>query len=147
MKAQQQKTTLMHAGTFDRSWHLVDADGQILGRLATRIAMVLMGKDKPTYTPFVDVGDFVIVTNAEKIRLTGSKAQTKTYERYSYYPGGRKVIPYEDVKARHPERIVSEAVRRMLPKNKLGRAMLKKLKVYSGAEHPHAAQQPKPLAN
>ena len=128
-----------------RDWRLVDADGQILGRLATRIAMTLMGKTKPVYTPYVDTGDFVVVVNAEKVQVSGRKAQTKVYQRYSHYPGGRKVISYEDVKAKKPEMIIREAVRRMLPKNKLGRQMLKKLKIYSGPEHKHAAQQPQAM--
>ncbi len=126
------------------AWHHVDADGKILGRMAVQIARVLMGKHKVTYTPHVDTGDFVVVTNADKVRVTGRKADTKRYARYSYYPGGYKEIPYASVLAQHPERIISEAVRRMLPKSALGRNMLKKLKVYRGEEHPHAAQQPKP---
>jgi large subunit ribosomal protein L13 len=126
-------------------WHLVDADGKVLGRLATELATILMGKHKPTYTPHVLTGDFVVVVNAEKIKLTGRKMQSKEYERYSYYPSGRKVESITSVMARHPERIVEEAVRRMLPKNKLGRQMLKRLKVYAGPEHPHAAQGPQPL--
>ena len=126
-------------------WFCLDAEDQILGRLAVRVARLLMGKHKPIYTPNVDCGDFVIVTNAARIRLTGNKAQTKTYERYSYYPGGRKVIPFATMIERHPERIIQHAVRRMLPKNKLAVQMLSKLKVYAGPEHPHAAQKPKPF--
>ena len=125
-----------------RKWHLVDADGAILGRMAARIAPILMGKTKPTYTPHVDTGDFVIVVNAEKITVTGRKAQQKTYDRYSGYPGGRKVVAFAEMLSRRPERIVELAVRRMLPKTKLGRAMLKRLKVYRGAEHEHQAQKP-----
>lgn len=126
-------------------WHCVDATDRVLGRLASQVARVLMGKHKPIYTPNVDCGDFVIVTNAEKVRVTGNKAETKIYQRYSYYPGGRKVIPYQTMMARHPERIIKEAVRKMLPKNKLARQMLSKLKIYAGAEHPHAAQKPAAL--
>ena len=133
-------------GEVPQGWYHVDAADQVLGRLATRVATVLMGKHKPEYTPHVDTGDFVVVTNAEKVRVTGNKAQSMTYERYSYYPGGKKVIPYERMLERHPDRIVREAVRRMLPKNALGRKMLTKLKVYAGEDHPHAAQQPAPFA-
>lgn len=132
-------------GEVQQSWFAVDATDRVLGRLATKIATVLMGKHKPTYTAHVDTGDFVVVTNAQKIRVTGKKADTMVYPRYSYYPGGYKEIPYKRVLARHPERIVQEAVRRMLPKNALGRKMLKKLKVYASDTHPHAAQQPAPL--
>jgi len=126
-------------------WHVVDAEGAVLGRLAVKVAMTLMGKDKPTYTPHVDTGDFVIVVNADKIKLTGNKAETKTYQTYSGYPGGQKVIPYSQVSQRHPERIVEMAVKRMLPKNTLGAHMFKKLKVYSGPDHDHAAQQPQKM--
>ena len=128
----------------EQKWFHVDATDQILGRLATKIATVLMGKHKPTYTPHVDTGDFVVVTNAHKIRVTGRKAETMSYPRYSYYPGGYKEIPFKTTMERHPERILTEAVRRMLPKNALARHMLAKLKVYSSDTHPHAAQQPLP---
>ena len=127
-------------------WYHLDANDQVLGRLAVRIATVLMGKHRPMYTPHVDTGEFVVVTNAEKIRVTGKKADTMVYPRYSQYPGGYKEIPYRRMLERHPERIIREAVRRMLPKNALGRQMLKKLKVYAGDTHPHAAQQPVPWA-
>lgn len=143
MAANLQKTTLVRKEDATHDWFHVDAQGQILGRLASQIAMVLMGKNKPIYTTHVDTGDYVIVTNAEKIELTGSKADTKEYDSYSYYPGGRKVVPYKTVQAKFPERIISEAVRRMLPKSKMGRAMFGKLKVYAGPEHPHAPQSPK----
>lgn len=126
----------------ERVWHHVDADGQILGRLATKIATVLMGKHKPTYTAHVDTGDFVVVTNAEKIKLTGRKLDEITYDRYSYHPGGWKSVTARQMLAKHPERVLAEAVRRMLPKSALGRRMLKKLKVYAGDQHPHSAQQP-----
>ncbi|MBN1844911.1 MAG: 50S ribosomal protein L13 [Sedimentisphaerales bacterium] len=145
MQAKQQKTTLAQKGDVPQNWHLVDADGQILGRLASSIAVVLMGKHRPAYTPHVDTGDFVIVTNCEKVRLTGRKAEDKQYEHYTYYNDGRKIIPYAEMIKRKPEKVISEAVRRMLPKSKLGRRMLSKLKVYRGGEHPHAAQQPRPL--
>jgi len=141
-----QKTFQARAGRTDRAWHLVDGSGQVLGRLAVRLATILMGKHKPTYTPHVDTGDFVVLINAEKVSLTGSKARTMTYQRFSGYPGGKKVLDFERVLARHPERVIQLAVRRMLPKNKLGRHMLSKLKVYRGSQHPHQAQQPSPLA-
>ncbi|MBN2212452.1 MAG: 50S ribosomal protein L13 [Sedimentisphaerales bacterium] len=135
----------MNNQNYRGEWFLVDADSQILGRLAVRIAMVLMGKHKPQYTAHVDTGDFVVVTNAEKIKLTGKKAQVKEYDYYTYYMGGRKVIPFEKMFAEKPEKVLTEAVRRMLPKSKMGRHMLSKLKVYRGGEHPHAAQMPRPL--
>jgi len=141
-KAKLQKTTLEKTGERQASWHRVDADGQVLGRLASEVAVLLMGKHRPEYTPHVDSGDFVVVTNCEKVLLTGRKADTKVYQRYSYYMGGRKEISFRDVMAKKPEMVLTEAVRRMLPKSKLGRQMLKKLKVYAGSEHPHAAQQP-----
>jgi large subunit ribosomal protein L13 len=128
-----------------RQWHLVDASDKVLGRLATAVATVLMGKDKPSYTPHVDVGDFVVVVNAEKIRVTGRKRQQKQYDYYTYYPGGRKVVDFATLMDKRPEKVVELAVQRMLPKNALGRQMFKKLKVYRGPEHPHAAQQPQPL--
>ncbi len=129
----------------DRTWLVFDAEGQTLGRMATRIATVLRGKHKPTFTPHVDTGDFVIVVNADKIVLTGNKLDQKHYHRYSGYFGGLKSKPARQVLAEDPERIILSAVKGMLPKNRLGRAQIKKLKVYSGAEHPHAAQQPKPF--
>lgn len=132
-------------GEVEQRWYVVDATDQVLGRLAVRIATVLMGKHKPTYTPHVDTGDFVIVLNAGKLRLTGRKLDTMTHERYSGYPGGRTVVPIRRVLERHPERVIEEAVRRMLPKNRLARRMLRKLKVYAGDTHPHQAQRPEPL--
>lgn len=137
---------LVKQGEANPEWFHVDATDKILGRLAVRIATVLMGKHKPTYTPHVDTGDFVVVTNAANIRVTGNKAQSKIYPRYSYYPGGYREIPYQAMMEKHPERIIEEAVRRMLPKNAIGRRMFLKLKVYSGEAHPHAAQRPQPLA-
>jgi len=125
-----------------RRWRHVDADGKILGRMATRIAMVLMGKDRPEYTPHVDTGAYVVVTNAEKVRITGKKEAQKVYRRYSGYPGGLKEIPFEKMMERKPEEVIRLAVRRMLPKSRLGSRMIKKLKVYRGSEHPHAAHKP-----
>lgn len=128
-----------------RNWFVVDATDKVLGRLATRIATVLMGKHRPTYTPHVDTGDFVVVLNAGAIKVTGKKREEIIYETYSGYPGGHKLIPFERVAQRHPERILQAAVRRMMPKNALGARMLKKLKLYSGTEHPHQAQNPAQL--
>jgi large subunit ribosomal protein L13 len=136
------KSFLAKNESVERNWRVVDADGAILGRMAVKIAMALMGKDKPTYTPHVDTGDYIIVVNAEKIRLTGNKADTKEYQTYSQYPGGQNIIPFKRMMERHPDRVVELAVKRMLPKNTLGRAMFKKLKVYSGPDHGHTAQQP-----
>lgn len=136
---------LAKPSTVEQAWFEVDATDKVLGRLAVRIATVLMGKHKPTYTAHVDTGDFVVVTNADKYRLTGRKAEEMIYPRYSYYPGGYKAIPFREMAKQHPEKILTESVRRMLPKNSLARKMLGKLKVYSGAEHPHAAQKPTPL--
>jgi large subunit ribosomal protein L13 len=124
---------------------VVDAEGQTLGRLASRIASVLRGKHKPQYSPAVDVGDYVIVVNADKIRVTGRKMEQKMYYRHSGYPGGLTEITLADQLERYPNRVIHAAVRGMLPRNRLGRNMLKKLKVYAGPEHPHEAQQPKPL--
>ena len=126
----------------EQKWLLVDADGAILGRMAAKIAPILMGKTKPTYTPHVDVGDYVVVINAEKVKLTGKKAETKEYDHYTHHPGGHKYVSFADMIARKPEKVIEMAVRRMLPKNKLARGMLKKLKVYRGAQHEHQAQQP-----
>jgi len=141
------KTYMAKTGELQRAWHLVDASDKVLGRLATRIATILMGKHRPEYTPHVDCGDFVIVVNAERIRVTGANKPTqRVYERYSRYPGGKKSVSLEQMLAKHPDRVIREAVRRMLPKNKLGHHMLSKLKVYAGSDHPHQAQQPVPLA-
>lgn len=129
----------------NRDWYHVDASGKVLGRMAARIAMALMGKDHPEYTPNVDTGAFVVVTNAEKIVLTGNKRQTKTYAHYSGYPGGLKETKVGTLLQKHPDRVVREAVRRMLPKNALGDDMLKKLKVYAGPKHPHTYHKPQPL--
>ncbi len=140
------KTYVVKGSEIEREWFVVDAAGQNLGRLATRIATVLRGKHKPTFTPGMDVGDFVIVINAGKIAVTGNKMTEKMYYRYSGYPGGLSETSLSKMLATHPERVIEEAVRGMLPKNRLGRAMFKKLKVYAGGNHPHAAQKPQPLA-
>ncbi|MBN1787246.1 MAG: 50S ribosomal protein L13 [Sedimentisphaerales bacterium] len=139
------KSFLAKKNEIKQKWHLIDADGAILGRLAAKIAPILMGKTKPTYTPNVDTGDFVVVINAEKIRLTGTKSQTKEYQTYSHYPGGQKIIPFADMMKKKPEKVVELAVRRMLPKSNLGGDMLKKLKVYRGSEHKHIAQKPEKI--
>jgi large subunit ribosomal protein L13 len=136
------KSFMAKKNQVERKWLLVDADGAVLGRMAAKIAPILMGKTKPTYTPHVDTGDYVIVVNAEKIRLTGRKAEAKRYESYTRYPGGHKIVSFADMMARKPERVVELAVRRMMPKSSLGRQMLKKLKVYRGPEHEHQAQRP-----
>lgn len=129
----------------NRRWYHVDASGKVLGRLATRLAVVLMGKDRPEYTPHVDTGAYVVVTNAEKVRLTGKKLTQKVYRRYSGYPGGLKETPVQKMLQKRPERVIREAVRRMLPKNKLGAQMLRKLKVYAGPKHPHTYHKPEEL--
>jgi len=129
----------------DRSWYVVDAENRTLGRLATEIARRLRGKHKAEYTPHVDTGDYIIVVNADKVRVTGNKTSDKMYHRHSGYPGGIKSMNFEAMQQKHPEQIIEKAVKGMLPRNPLGRAMIKKLKVYAGAEHPHSAQQPQPL--
>lgn len=130
----------------DRDWHLVDAEDQVLGRLASQVAQLLMGKHKPTFTPFLDCGDHVVVVNAEKVVLTGGKMDQKTYRRHSSYPGGLKEVRARRMLREHPARLLELAVRGMLPKTKLGRQMLTKLRVYAGPEHPHEAQQPQPYS-
>ena len=140
------KTYAVKAAEIEREWWVVDAEGANLGRLASEIAKVLRGKHKPTFTPGLDVGDFVIVVNADKVAVTGNKLQDKRYYRYSQYPGGLRSRTLEEMLERFPERVIQHAVRGMLPKNRLGRQLLKKLKVYAGGEHPHAAQKPKQLA-
>ena len=135
------KTQSANKDTVDRKWFVVDAEGQTLGRMCTKIATVLKGKHKPSYTPHVDTGDNVIVINADKIRLTGSKMEQKVYLSYSMYPGGQKSITAKELMVKKPYAVVERAVKGMLPKNKLGRAMFKKLFVYAGAEHPHVAQK------
>ena len=140
------KSFIPSAAEIPKKWHVIDADGLVLGRLAARIATVLTGKHRPIYTPFLDTGDHVIVINAAKVRLTGKKHTDKFYRRHSGYPGGLKEVAAGDLLAKHPEKVVREAVHGMLPKSKLGRAIRKKLRVYGGAEHPHTAQRPEPLA-
>jgi large subunit ribosomal protein L13 len=140
------QTSVAKAGTVKQAWHHVDAEGKVLGRIDTEIATVLMGKHKPQYTPHVDTGDYVVVTNASKFVLTGKKLQQKQMLSYVYYPSGQKLESYESLMKRRPERIVEFAVTRMLPKTKLGRAMAKKLKVYKGSDRPHQDRKPQPLA-
>jgi large subunit ribosomal protein L13 len=130
----------------NRKWYVVDAEGQTVGRLATEVARVLTGKNKPQYTPFMDTGDHVIVINAKQAVFKGSKAEQKVYYRHTLYPGGLRSVTVKEQFEKHPERVLEIAIKGMLPKNKLGKAMAKKLKVYGGADHPHAAQRPEPLA-
>jgi large subunit ribosomal protein L13 len=139
------QTYFAKAGDVQQKWHHVDADGKILGRLATEVASILMGKHRPEYTPHCDTGDFVIVTNAAKIKMTGRKAEQKKMLSYVYYPSGQKLETYESLMQRRPQKLVEFAITRMLPKNKLGKAMAKKLKVYVGPDHPHQSQQPAEL--
>ena len=129
----------------EKKWHVIDADGLVLGRLATRVALILRGKNKPTFTPNADTGDFVIIINAAKVRLTGNKLENKAYYHHTGYPGGIKKEIAKDIMSTKPERVIMSAVRGMLPKNTLGRQVLSKLKVYGGPEHPHQAQNPEPL--
>jgi large subunit ribosomal protein L13 len=138
------KTYMAKPGEVEQKWHVIDATDQVVGRLASRIAVLLMGKHRPTYTPHVDTGDFVIVTNAKKLKFTGNKWEQKEYRWYTGYPGQRSVSA-ETRRERKPELILREAVRRMLPKNKLAYKMINKLKIYAGPDHPHQAQQPEPL--
>ena len=138
-------TFMAKPGAVPQRWHLIDATDQVVGRLAVQIATILRGKHRPEYTPHVDTGEFVIVINASKLRFTGKKLQTKTYQAYSHYPGGLKVVAAKDVMAKHPERILTEAVRRMVPRTPLGRQQMTKLKIYAGPSHPHQAQQPEEL--
>jgi large subunit ribosomal protein L13 len=144
------KTYYPKAGEIDRKWFVVDANGENLGRLATRIAAVLLGKHKPTFTPGVEMGDYVIVVNAERVTVTGtrttSKMDSKVYYRHSGYPGGLKSVTLRDQLQKHPDRVVRSAVWGMLPHNRMGRSLLKRLKVYAGPDHPHGMQQPEPLA-
>ena len=141
----RRQTFFAKAGQVPKKWRQVDATGQSLGRLAVDIATVLMGKHRPEDTPHVDTGDFVIVTNATKVGLTGNKAEQKMKQRYTEYPGGLKMESYGSLRQRKPEQLIEDAVRRMMPKNRLSRHLLKNLKVYPGAEHPHAAENPIPL--
>ncbi len=139
-------TYSVRASEIQHDWYVVDAEGQILGRLASEIASVLKGKRKPTYSTHLDVGDHVIVINAEKVRVTGRKRDNKIYFRHSLYPGGHTLTRFRDMQEAKPEEIIRLAVKGMMPHNRLGRAMIKKLKVYTGTAHPHTAQQPKPMS-
>ncbi len=140
-----QKTTILKPGEFERDWYIVDASGKTLGRLATRVATILRGKHKPGFAPHMDVGDFVIVVNAEKIHVTGNKREDKTYWSHTQYPGGIRLINFEAKMEKDPTFAVTNAIKGMIPHNKLGRRVMKKLKVYAGEKHPHASQQPKQL--
>lgn len=140
------KTVIPSPQDIVRQWHVIDAENAVLGRLAAQAAMLLMGKNKPTYTPFLDTGDHVVVVNAEKIRLTGNKEEQKIYRRHSGYPGGLREESAKKVRATRPARMVEEAIQGMLPKNKLGKQMYRKLNVYAGPKHPHQAQKPVELA-
>jgi large subunit ribosomal protein L13 len=135
------KTYSAKADDIDRKWYLIDAEGKILGRLATQIAKILRGKNKPTYTPSMDLGDYVVVINAEKIKVTGNKLKGKIYRYHTFYPGGLKSVRLETLLNKKPEMVVKKAIQGMIPHNKLGRAMIKKLKIYKGSEHPHQAQK------
>jgi large subunit ribosomal protein L13 len=129
-------------GEVDQAWHVIDATGLIVGRLASKVAMILMGKHRPTYTPHVDTGDFVIIVNAEKVRLTGNKMAVQKYDWFTGYPGGYRSLSPAEMLQKHPDKVIREAIRRMLPKTRLAKQMYTKLKVYVGPEHPHQAQQP-----
>ena len=139
------KTYYAKPNEVEREWLLIDAEGLVLGRLAVEVAKILRGKNKPQYTPHVDTGDFVVIVNADKVRVTGNKAQDKRYYRHSGYPGGLKSESFEEAMAKHPERVIEHAVKGMLPKTTLGRAQAKKLKVYAGPDHPHTAQNPRKI--
>ena len=139
------KTFLPKIDMQRRKWRIIDAEGQVLGRVAEKAANILRGRDKPTYTPHLDAGDFVVVINAAKVRVTGRKETDKVYTRYSGWRGGLKRETVADVREKHPERLIMRAVKGMLPRNRLGSKMLTKLKVYAGGEHPHASQQPEPV--
>ena len=140
------KTYMAKTGEIAAKWHLVDATDKVVGRLAAKVARILMGKHRVEYTPHVEMGDFVVVINAAKVKVTGSaKLSQRLYQRFSGYPGGQRSVPLKEMLAKHPETVIAEAVRRMLPKNKLSTVMLSRLKVYSGSEHPHQAQQPQAL--
>jgi large subunit ribosomal protein L13 len=139
------KTFLPQINEIERVWYVVDADDQVLGRMATRIASFLMGKEKPIYTDFLDTGDFIVVVNIDKVKLSGKKWDDKIYYSHSGYPGGLKQISAAKLMEKHPDRVIKHAVKGMLPKNKLGKQMFKRLKVYTGPEHPHSAQKPQDL--
>ncbi len=140
------KTIVPKVNLDQRKWHVIDANGAVLGRLAAQVANMLRGKDKPVYTPHLDAGDFVVVINADKVMVTGKKETNKKYMTYSGWKGGEKYTSVEQLRARHPEKLITHAVRGMVPKNRLGRVLMTKLKVYKGDQHPHAAQKPEPTA-
>ena len=140
------KTTIAKADDITRKWYVVDANGMVLGRLASKVAQILRGKHKPIFSPHQDVGDFVVIINAEKIRVTGRKAQQKTYFRHTGYPGGGRFESYSDLLESKPQRILQHAIKGMLPKNRLGRKIIKKVKIYAGSEHPHLCQKPEALS-
>jgi len=139
------RTHLPKINLDERKWHVIDANGAVLGRLAAQVSNILRGRNKPIYTPHLDAGDFVIVINAEKVAVTGKKETNKKYMTYSGWKGGEKYTSVEQIRARHPEQLITHAVRGMVPKNRLGRVLMTKLKVYKGEKHPHSAQQPQPL--
>ena len=141
--AKQMKTYSIKAGEIQKDWFVADAENKILGRLASKVAQVRKGKHKPTYTPHMDMGDFVVVVNAEKVRVSGKKEMQKTYFSHSGYPGGTKELDLYTLRRKHPERVIQNAVKGMLPHNSLGRHMMRNLKIYSGPDHPHSAQEPK----
>jgi len=138
-------TYMPKKGEIKANWHVIDGTDKVLGRLAAKISMIIQGKDKPTYTAHVDTGDFVVVLNADKIKVTGRKADVLEYDTYSRYPGGRHLYSYKTMKELHPEKLLEVAIKRMLPKSRMGRNILGKVKIYRGTEHPHGAQQPKEL--
>jgi len=140
------KTYLPKVDLDQRKWHVIDADGAVLGRLAAQVADILRGKNKPTFTPHLDAGDFVVVINAEKVAVTGKKETQKEFMTYSGWKGGERFRTVAEIRAKHPEKLITHAVKGMVPKNRLGRVLMTKLKVYKGSEHPHSAQQPSPLA-
>ena len=140
------KTYLPKVDLNQRKWHVIDANGAVLGRLAAQVADILRGKNKPTFTPHLDAGDFVVVINAEKVAVTGKKETQKEFMTYSGWKGGERFRTVAEIRAKHPEKLITHAVKGMVPKNRLGRVLMTKLKVYKGSEHPHSAQQPTPLA-
>lgn len=143
---QEKMTRFVKPEEADRKWYVLDATDQVLGRLAAKAARIIRGKDKPVFTPNMDAGDFVVIINAEKIRMTGKRELQKTYFSHSGYPGGGRTLTFREMKEKHPERVIHLAVKGMLPKNRLGRQLVKKLKVYTGSEHPHSAQKPETIS-
>jgi len=139
------KTLFAKKGEIEKKWYVVDAEGMVVGRLASRVAAILRGKHKPTYTPHVDTGDYVVIVNADKVRFTGKKLEQKVYYHHTGYPGGLRKFTAKEIMRKHPERIIISAIKGMMPKNRLGRQQIKKLKVYCGPDHPHTAQKPEPL--